>query len=231
MKLTLFWIIILCTASALQGAQDNVNVRLSAISLSGRVSPLFFETSQGRQELKVYQGARSKRVVYKGGPVIQFYHQSKKPITSTDSSNQATVLGRVALPAATGDFLLLFVRDTKAKQERYRIIALPDDLFIFKPGMYRFINLAPFNIALKLGKSQTILKKGDFTDVQAQTADKTYQEAIMYSMLDEKNPYRAYKGGLYYSSDKRRICIISPKTGGREGRIALTMIPEAVTEN
>jgi len=101
--------------------------------------------------------------------------------------------------------------------------------------MYRFINLSPYDIALKVGDEKNLIKKGNFADLESKAEEGGFQDALMYSLVVDKGnegakPLRAFKGQLFFSEEQRSIYVITPKRGGREGRIDFTVITESLAK-
>ncbi|MEO0510452.1 MAG: hypothetical protein AAF065_11395 [Verrucomicrobiota bacterium] len=214
-------------AEAQENGSENVNVTWSAISLSRNISGLKYVSGNEVRKLDVFRGARTKKVTYRGSEVIYFFRQQGSGNDPDDAENRK-IVGAVTLPNTSGNFLFLFSKSPKADYT-YDITAIPDDLATFKPGMYRFINLAPFDIAIQLGDQRKLIKHMNYTDISAKAEHNSYQQTVMLSLTKQgAKPFRSYEGNLKYLEDQRIIYIISPRKGGRPGRIALTAIPERI---
>ncbi|CAA6679343.1 MULTISPECIES: hypothetical protein [unclassified Lentimonas] len=216
----------------LQGKDDGVSVGFVSVALDARIAELKYQNGAEVEELNVYKGARSKRIAYNGDQTVHFFRESEQVDDNGDPIR--TIVGSVHLPQKNGVFLFIF-RRLPGADEKYKIVPIPDGLKQFRPGMYRFINLTPYDIALKVGETKSLMKKGKFTDLESKADSGSYQEAMMYSLVVEQGevdmkPYRAFKGKVLFSENRRSIYIITPKDGGRAGRVDITVIPENLTK-
>ncbi|MGB0373042.1 MAG: hypothetical protein ACPGN3_17055 [Opitutales bacterium] len=205
---------------------EESTVRFNAISLSGTIRGLHFINGQQQETISIYNDTRSAQISYKGDSILSFFREDPELIDASGNSIR-NIVGSVKLPPS-GTYLLLFAAED-SKEESYRISVTPDDVATFQQGAYRFINLAPFDIALKLGDTTTLLPKKKYTDVISIAKDRTYQEAIMMSLVKDKKPLLSYKGAFYFDPNKRLIYIIKPKSKGRLGRIDFRVISDMPT--
>lgn len=211
---------------AVEEEMPQAEVKLSAITLDTSIRDLKF-VNRGRVEaLHVNRGLRSEPIRYVGSPEILFFRETPPPPGETEPGRD--IVGRLQLPALTGDFLMIFRKNVGPDAE-YTVAALPDDKESFKPGMYRFINLTPYDIALKVGATRKMIPKRGYTDVSSQGKEGEYQETLIYSLSSQVNdgdPYRAFKGSLFFSETMRSIYLLVPASSGRPGSIEFTVIPE-----
>ncbi len=219
-------ITLVACASALNAQDKPAQVRLTVLSLNARILDLKYE-SQGKVEsLYAFKQQRSEAFNYTGPQTITFFRESAsldkkgKPIRTTVATCQ--------LPRKRGQFLLILSK-VQQDTEAYRIIPIVDDWEKFKPGTYRFLNLAPFDIALKLEDTVHTIKERDFTDVSGDFKDDSNQKAIMVSLPDGEEPVRIFEGHMYYTDDIRMLYIITPQKGSRTGRVNFTAVPQSVS--
>lgn len=213
-------------ASALSAQDKPVQVRLTALSLNARILDLKYE-SQGKVEsLHAYKNKRSKAFDYTGPRTITFFRESGT--LDEDGNPVRTTVATCKLPSKRGQFLLILSKVEKGN-EAYRIIPIADDWNQFKPGTYRFLNLAPFDIALKLEDKVHTIKERNFTDVSGDFKDDSNQKAIMVSLPEGEDPVRVFEGFIYYTDDLRMLYIITPKPGNRAGRVNFIAIPQSVS--
>lgn len=217
--------ITLAAASMLHAQTEPAQVRLTALSLNARILDIKYE-SQGKVEsLNAYKSKRSKAFDYIGPKTITFFRESDA--LDADGKPTRTTVATCKLPSKRGQFLLILSK-VDQKKEAYKIITIADDWKTFTPGTYRFLNLAPFEIALKLEDKVHKIKERNFTDVNGTFKDNSNQKAIMVSLPDGEDPLRIFEGYMYYTDDLRMLYIITPKEGNRVGRVNFIAIPQSV---
>lgn len=207
-----------------------VSVNLSAITLSGSIRDLKYESNGKIESLNAFTGTRSPRFRYTGPQELIFFRELD--FVGEDGEPARAVVGTMRLPAAAGDFLAVFV-ELPGETERYQITPLPDDLRSFKPGMYRFLNMTPYQIAIQIGDEQEMIPKRGYKDIESRAEESSYQDTMIVSLPEQKGnaevrPYRVFKGSLYFSSDLRIMYVMTPIPGGRPGRVKISSIRENV---
>ncbi|MGB0372286.1 MAG: hypothetical protein ACPGN3_13215 [Opitutales bacterium] len=211
---------------ALIAQAEEVDVDFSITTLSITLSDIVYDT-EGVEPFSVVTGLRSPRFKYTGAPDITFYRLNRELLDDQGKPTRIPI-GSARVPSITGSFLFI-LKPLSRNQNQFRVAVIPDGLDIFKPGMYRFINTAPFDIALKIGESTSVIKSNGFKDIDALVKDKNTLDTVIISMVDQQEPIRAFRGGLRYSPERRFTYIISEKNRGRKGQVNLMGIPERVS--
>ena len=212
-------------ATALNAQNKPAQVRLTALSLNARILDLKYESKGKVQSLYVFKNQRSEAFNYTGPKTITFFRESGA--LDKDGKPVRTTVATCKLPSLKGQFLLILSK-VDQDDEAYKIIPIADDWEKFKPGTYRFLNLTPFNIALKLEDTVHMIKELNFTDVSGDFKDDSNYKAIMVSLPDGKKPVRIFEGHMYYTDELRMLYIITPKNGSRTGRVNFIAIPQKV---
>ncbi|MGB0258329.1 MAG: hypothetical protein ACPGES_06755 [Coraliomargarita sp.] len=219
-------ITLLAAASILHAQSEPAKVRLTALSLNARIMDLKYESRGQVESLYAYKHQRSEAFNYTGPQTITFFRESAS--LDKDGKPIRTTVATCKLPRKRGQYLLILskvAQDTEA----YRIIPIVDDWEKFKPGTYRFLNLAPFDIALKLEDTVHTIKERNFTDVGGDFKDKSNQKAIMVSLPEGEEPVRVFQGHMRYTNDLRMLYIITPKKSSRAGRVDFIAVPQRVS--
>jgi hypothetical protein len=202
---------------------DSQTYRLNAISLDSRIQDIKYQSNGEIQSLYVFKNQRSESFDYTGPSTIQFFRESSQ--LAADGSAVHIPVARCKLPSGGGEYLLIMSQQSK-DPEKYRIFSLSDDWQGFSLGTYRFLNLAPFEIALKLDGEVHRIKERNFTDVSGDFIDNSQNKAMMVSLPEGEKPMRIFEGYMYYTEDQRMLYIISPKTGGRAGQVYFTGVAQ-----
>jgi len=205
--------------------EELANVRLGAVSLDSKIRDIKYQTGSDVESLYVFKGQRSQTFDYRGAKDIVFFRESGQ--LDAEGNPIRIKVGQCALPATTGQYLLLFSQQSE-DPEQYRIFAISDDWKTFNSGTYRFLNLAPFDIALRLDDTVHRIKERNFTDVPADFTNASNHKAVMVSLPDGEDPMRVFEGEIYFTENLRMLYLINPKEGGRPGRVNFMAIPQAI---
>lgn len=222
----LFSILLLTLLSASLSAQDETPaVRLTVLSLDSRILDLKYESAGEVQSLYAFKNQRSQTFKYRGAQPIVFFRE----LSQTDAAGNPLrkMVSQCQLTGNSSQYMIIMSKQ-EGNEEAYRSFAIDDNWGTFKAGAYRFLNLAPFTIALKLEDKVYQIKKQNFTDISENFDDNTHQSAIMVSLPEGEDPLPVFEGLIQYSDSRRMLYIISPKSGGRPGRISMTAVPEVV---
>lgn len=92
-------------------------------------------------------------------------------------------IGRTTIPQGSKDLLLVFTKSAEPGQ-LYKVTPIPDDITTFQPGMFRFINLTSWDLAIEIGNTRKTVPSRNFTDIKSEGAN---QESIM----GNAKPYQA----------------------------------------
>lgn len=226
MKHTLILLLTLLGASLC--AQDETpTVKLTVLSLDSRILDLKYESAGNVQSLYAFINKRSRSFMYRGAQPIVFFRE----LSQTDAAGNPLrkVVAECQLPGNSGQYMLIMSK-RESEAEAYRCFAIDDNWSTFSAGTYRFLNLAPFTIALKLDDKVYEIKKQNFTDVSGKFDDDKEQQAIMVSLPEGEDPLPVFNGLIRYAENQRMLYIISPKSGGRVGRVNFTAIPQRVPD-
>ncbi|MGZ0654906.1 hypothetical protein ACWPKS_04795 [Coraliomargarita sp. W4R72] len=231
MKLSPIRCVFLLLASALLGntlsAQEvpQVSASISCVTLEGRIEELKFASSGQVRKINIYAGSRSKVLKYNGPNNLTFFREEASP--TVEGELIRVPVGQVSLDGKHSRYLLFFSTSSGAK-EHYQIFAIPDSTDTFKAGTYRFLNLAPFKVALKIGETKEIIAEKAITDVAGDFEQGNHYQTIMFSLPDGQEPVSAYQGRVFFSEHLRMLYIIQPKGDPKTGKIKMIGIPDRV---
>lgn len=214
-------------SGSLWAQTENPTFKLTVLSLDSRILDLKYETAGAVKSLYAFKNQRSQPFIYRGQQPIEFFRE----LNQVDAAGkpQREPVAQCQLPSKGGQYMIVMSKKGGEK-EAYRCFAIDDDWKTFKAGTYRFLNFAPFTIALKMDDKVYRIKQQNFTDVQGNFDDGTHQKAIMVSLPEGEDPLPVFEGLIQYTENLRMLYIISPKLGGRVGRVSFTAIPQAVPE-
>jgi len=224
MSIRYFLILILASTSLLNAQPKPVQVKLCALALNTEILDLKYESKGKVESLYAYKNQRSTNFDYSGPQTITFFRESKQ--LDANGKPIRTIVASCQLPKKKGQYLLILSK-VDQKKEAYRIIPIVDDWGRFKPGTFRFLNLAPYDIALKLEDKVYTIKERNFTDVTGTFKNDTNQRAIMVSLPDGQDPIRVFEGYIYYTDNLRMLYVIVPKQGKRVGRVDFIAVPQS----
>ena len=223
--LTLFILTLFC--GSLWAQTEIPTVKLTVLSLDSRILDLKYESAGEVKSLFAFKNRRSQPFMYRGEQPIVFFRE----LSQTDAAGNPLrqQVAQCQLPGNSRQYMLIMSK-RESEAEAYRCFAIDDDWKTFKAGTYRFLNFAPFTIALKMDDKVYRIKQQNFTDVQGNFDDGTHQKAIMVSLPEGEDPLPVFEGLIQYTENLRMLYVISPKPGGRVGRVNFTAIPQAVPE-
>ncbi|MEM0964909.1 MAG: hypothetical protein AAGJ81_01995 [Verrucomicrobiota bacterium] len=225
------WLVLYAKSTFVYAQTDNyVDVNVSAITLSGGIKDLKYESNGAVESLNVFNSVRSETFRYIGPPELTFFREL--PPGEGGAEPRRRIVGKMSIPKKSGDFLAVFIK-SPSERERYRVKAIPDDVTTFKPGMYRFLNLTPYQIAIQIGETRSVVPRNGYKDVENRGEEGQYQNTVMVSLPKQEGdeqvrPYRVFKGSLFYSSRLRTMYIFTPIEGGRPGRVQFSEIRESL---
>lgn len=223
----------LCTLlfplSLLGQVEEEIDITFSIVSLAGRIPKLSFESDSKISTLRIGKAIRSEKLSYQGSPVISFFEIIGNADPSTGEVKRKE-LGRVAIPKSSKDLLFVFTK-THESALPYRVTPIPDDIATFQPGMFRFINLAPWDLAIEIGDTRKTVPSRNFTDIKANGLNQEFMPFRMFSLVDGADAVSAFKGSIYYSDQNRQIYVVSPRAKGKKGRVSFTVIPQRITRS
>lgn len=214
-------------SGSLWAQTENPTVKLTVLSLDSRILDLKYESSGEVKSLYAFKNQRSQPFTYRGKQPIVFFRE----LNQTDAAGKP-LRAQVAQCSLSGkdDQQMIIMSKKEGNKEAYRCFAINDDWQTFKAGTYRFLNFAPFTIALKLDNKVLKIKEQNFTDVKGNFENGSHQKAIMVSLPEGQDPLPVFEGLIQYTENLRMLYVISPKPGGRVGRVNFTAIPQAVPE-
>jgi hypothetical protein len=206
-----------------------LSASISGLALDAQINDLKLLSKGETLDIDLYTTTRSRRLKYNGPETLTFFRESE--VLTPEGEPIRTPVGQVTLDGLHPRYLLFF--DKQAGDiERYSIFAIPDTTEDFKAGTYRFLNLAPFKVALKIGDSKHFLTEKNITDVSGNFEHGNYYQTMMLSLPEgEAEPVPAYSGRIYFNKHMRMLYIIRPKEGGKAGTIKFTGIPDRVASN
>jgi hypothetical protein len=212
-----------CTGVAL-AQEEQCHVRLSAVALDSSIRDLKYQNGSKIGTLHAFKGQRSQTFDYSGPQNFVLYRETGG--LDTDGSPIRIPVAELKIPGKSGQYMMLISKQS-IEPEKYRIFAIPDDWSTFKPGTYRFLNIAPFEVVLKWDDKVHRIKESNFIDISGEFSEDGNYKAIMMSLPDGENPMLIFKGTIYYSINQRMLYLISPKSSGQVGKVNFTAIPQA----
>jgi hypothetical protein len=204
-----------------------IQVSLGAISLGDEIKDLKV-LSSGQVEVMntVYPNTRNGVFSYRGSKKLSFFRE--KPAVGPDQEPIRIPVAEVELDGKHSRYLLFFVKKS-GDVEAYSIFSIPDSASHFPSGSYRFLNLAPYKVAIRIGDEKKILAEKNITDIKGNFEHGQYYETVMLSLpKDGEEPIPAYSGRIHFNKDLRVIMVIYPKEGAREGKIHFISILDRV---
>lgn len=205
------------------GETPMISVEINALALDREIQGLKFLSGGEVKELNVFTSSRSNVHRYQGPPSLTFFRES----IGAEGEAIRTPVGSVVLNQSTRRYLLFFARQS-GTPEQYSILPLPDSLNDFQPGSFRFVNLAPFNIAVQLGEERFMIEEKDFVDVRGDFKHGTRYRTVMVSLPNGQDPVPSYSGRVFFNERMRMMYVIFPQTDGGPGQIRFLSIPDAV---
>ncbi len=221
--LTLFILTLFC--GSLWAQTEIPTVKLTVLSLDSRILDLKYESAGEVKTLYAFKNQRSQPFTYNGPQPILFFRE----LSQTDAAGNPLreQVAQCRLPGKSDQYMIIMSKK-EGNKEAYRCFAIDDNWQTFDAGTYRFLNLAPFTIALKLDNKVYRIKEQNFTDVKGNSENGSHQKAIMVSLPEDEDPLPVFEGLIQYTENLRMLYIISPKSGGRVGRVSFTAIPQLV---
>jgi hypothetical protein len=218
------WLLLPFYLNTAQGNnQEGISVQISALALDQNISELMFINGESIDELDIFTTTRSRLVRYQGNPQLTFFREAR----DEEGAVFRNPVGSVTLSPNVNRYLLFFMQ-RPGDSERYNILALPDDVTNFPPGSFRFVNLAPFRIAVQVGEERLMLSERDFGDVKGRFEHGNRYRTLMISLPEGEDPIPGYSGRLFFNERMRMLYVIFPDPSGRPGQIRFTGIPDAV---
>lgn len=224
----LFFLFISLAASGPLQAQPEQDYALqtdfTCLALDKEIKGLKILSAGEVRAINIYSSTRSRKINYRGAKQLTFFRESETP--GPDGQPVRTPVGQINLDGTYTRYLLLFAKHA-GDTESYSIYPIPDTTEQFKAGTYRFLNLAPFKIAVKIGESKHLLTEKDITDVIGNFEHGNYYQTIMLSLpgsAEEAVP--AYSGRIHFNEHMRMLYIIRPKEDAKSGKITFAGIPE-----
>lgn len=213
----------LTSACSAQGDPAIFRTTFTALSLDKRIEELSCLTRGETASFDVFTRTRSELIKYEGPKTVTFFRETG---VDSDGNIVQTPSASVTLTGNHDRYLIFFAR---GKEEgKYNAFAIPDSTSDFSIGTYRFINLAPFKIAVQVADKRFMIKERNFADLHADFSDDRYHETVMVSLPEGEDPLPCYRGTLEFNPRLRMLYIIHPKERGRKGRVRFVGIPETV---
>jgi hypothetical protein len=202
--------------------QAVITLDLSFLSLGVRVQDLRFVNNGEIESIDVYDTVRSRNVRYVGPPKLTFFRETGidevgKPIRER--------VGEIVLRAEPRRQLLL-LWEQPAGSSQYSVRSMDDDLNSFPIGSFRFVNLCPFPLELKIGDEQHGVDRGGAVIVAGNFNHGEHYQALMVSRVEGE--YRqAYSSMLYFNRRARILYFILPRDDPSSGGVRLIGIPQS----
>jgi hypothetical protein len=203
-----------------------LSASIKCLALDTKINDLKIISKGETLGIDLFTTTRSRSIKYSGPKQLTFFRQNKAP--SLEGEPILTPVGQVTLDGLHSRYLLLFAK-MSSKTEQYSIFAIPDSTEKFNAGTYRFLNLAPFTVALKIGETKCTLAESSITDVSGDFEHGNYYQTLMLSLPKSvPKPVIAYSGRIFFNKHIRMLYIIRPQEGSKAGKVIFTGIPERV---
>ncbi len=214
---------LLLNLSPLLGDDPAIHASLGAISLDDEIKGLKLMSAQELMHVKtIYPYVRNGVFSYSGSKKLFFLREV--PATDPDQAPSRIPVAEVELDGKHARYLLFFSKKS-GDREAYSVFSLPDTKADFPAGTYRFLNLAPYPVAIRIGEQQKVLDEMKLTDIRGDFEHGHYYQTVMLSLPKEgTRPVPAYAGRIHFNKDLRVIMVIYPKEAGRIGEIRFVNI-------
>lgn len=218
---------LLLNLSLLFSDEPVIQVSLGAISLDDEIEGLKVISSHKVMGVKtIYPHTRNGVFSYVGPKKFTFFREA--PATDPEQEPIRIPIAEVELDDKHARYLLFFSKKS-GDREAYSVFSLPDTKANFPAGTYRFLNLAPYPVAIRIGDEQKILKEMNITDIKGDFEHGHYYQTVMLSLPGEgAQPIPAYSGRIHFNKDLRVITVIYPKAGARAGKIRFISILDRI---
>jgi len=215
------------SASLLFSDEPMIQVSLGAVSLDDEIKDLKVVSSgQVKVMNTVYPNTRNGVFSYRGTKKLTFFRE--KPAVDPDQEPIRIPVAAVELDGKHSRYLLFFAKKS-GDAEAYSVFSIPDSASHFPAGSYRFLNLAPYKVAIRIGDEKKILAEKKITDIKGNFEHGQYYETVMLSLPnDGEKPIPAYSGRIHFNKDLRVIMVIYPKEDARAGKIRFVSILDRV---
>jgi hypothetical protein len=218
--------LLICHPIPAQGTEEpEISVAISALALDQDIAGLKFMSGDDIQEFDVFTGARSRVINYQGSERLTFFRELKAGDNEEEIIRQP--VGSVLLNQQHSRYLLFFLRQPD-NNEKYGIVALPDDVQTFRPGSFRFVNLSAHRVAIRVGDETRTLNQRDFSDIQGNFEHGNYYQALFVSLPEGQEPVLSYSGRIFFNRIMRMLYIVFPGDNDEAGAIRFRAIPDAV---
>jgi hypothetical protein len=202
-------------------AQELLQARLRAISLSGSIHDLELMSADGPLDFKVPSGRRSKVMEYVGSQNLVFIPKGSyiPDLPVPDALAQIQLSPKLRHP------LLIFIPNNKG----YRVVVIEDDLNRFPGGSVLFVNLSPYPIVLLMGEdaSDRIQLKPAEMKVREFDRDNVNVRVRGASLVDQEVK-KGMDTRIFPLPKFRDICFIYPERKQEAGSVKMRTLREHV---
>lgn len=206
-------------------SQETVNVRISALSLDGRITDVKYEHEGASHSMNIFSRQRSKPFEYTGSPTFNIFRETEQ--LDAEGNPVRQVIAQTKIPRSSGQYLLILSKESDSP-ERYRVLPVQDDWKSFKAGSYRFLNLAPFQIVIKIDDEVFRVKERGFTDIDAELEHNEHHQTMMVSIPESGEPIPVFEGLLHHQEDRRTLYIVIPRGDVSTGKVRMVGVSERV---
>lgn len=201
---------------------QDIKTTFTVLSLDKRIDNLCVSKGDELITFNVYTRTRSQQIEYTGPRSIAFFHKSDQLDTSPTLSEPVCTV----TVSGNDKRYLIFLGHSKNPQ-KYNAFAIPDCTDNFPVGSCRFINLAPYKIAVQISDQRFVIDERNYTNFTANISHKLQHNTVMISLPNDREPLPCFNGVLQFNPKMRTLYIVSPKARGRMGRIEIIPILEA----
>ncbi|MGB0371560.1 MAG: hypothetical protein ACPGN3_09425 [Opitutales bacterium] len=207
-------------------SQEIVDVSISSVSLDSNKGNIKYDSDGEVRSLRIFRGQRSSNFRYVGPLPIQFFREEE-----TTNAQGVTEIVRVPiatahLPGKSGEFLLVWSKD-RDNAGTYLTYAIQENLSDFPAGAFRFLNMAPFDVAVKIEDSVNRLAARAHTDIVLQASAGKNRRATMISLPKDDDSLVVFDGYIKHMPNIRMLYLIVPQTTGRSGQVKFISIPQS----
>lgn len=207
-------------------SQEIVDVSISSVSLDSNKGNIKYESDGEVRSLRIFRGQRSSNFRYVGTLPIQFFREEEATNADGDTEVVRVPVATAQLPRKSGEFLLVWSRD-HSSPGTCRTFAIQENLSDFPSGGFRFLNLAPFDVAVKIEDSVNRLSALTHTDIVLGASEGKNRRATMISLPKDNESLVVFDSYIKHMPNIRMLYLIVPQTTGRSGQVKFISVPQS----
>lgn len=208
----------LLTLSALLSTATAAPEKFRTLGWQLTLDDIYYEYRGANTPVQVYASARS--IFYDYAP-----SRTRQPDTATDTvlfyrlgTNSEGEEIRIPVAQAdlskAGDWPLLIFRPSSSETSGISVTAIPDDLDSFPAPNFRFVNLTPAPLEIKMGKANATVKAKSMMMMDPEIkGDGTETRFTTVTVNTSNGPRRIYSNNWAVRPNQRTMVLIIAKDG------------------